>query len=494
MLSRMLPGHPRPRALLSLATLVPLLLAPLALSLAPLSGVAHAAERAVAGGRLDWGIRSSFQSYVTGPIAGGSWTLSGGAATVGQSQFRFHSASGDYDPETGALTAGYSGGVRFVGHQQDDGSYELDLTISNPTVSVAGSSGTLYADMRSKARGSGEITESTQVPLATLDLTGVDLRGGTRIAVSAIPATLTAEGATAFAGYYQAGDALDPVTLTADTEDPAPAPTDPEPEEPTEEPAEPSDDEGEFADAVVDWGVRRTFREYVTGEIAAGGWTLTDGAQDGGALFRFPAGRGTADPEAGTLQAEFDGAVTFTGTDLDLTLGGVTVSVADGTGTLAADITASDQAQEEDLPLVTFAAEPERLAPRDGLILLSEVPAQLTEEGAAAFGGLYQPGTEMDPITLAVALDPDAELPALPDLGSEPTAAAEPATEEPHADQESVQAEDDDGGTSTRTLFAIVAGLLLALAALAFGILRRNRRAAPQTTTDTTPSEETDPA
>ncbi|MFD5319732.1 HtaA domain-containing protein [Streptomyces sp. NPDC127098] len=497
MLSRMLPGHPRPRALLSLATLLPLALPVLlALSLAPLSGVAHAAERAVAGGRLDWGIRSSFQSYVTGPIAGGSWTLSGGAATVGQSQFRFHSASGDYDPETGALTAGYSGGVRFVGHQQDDGSYELDLTISNPTVSVAGSSGTLYADMRGKARGSGEITESTQVPLAALDLTGVDLRGGTRIAVSAIPATLTAEGATAFAGYYQAGEALDPVTLTADTEDPEPAATEtePEPEETGEEQDQPAEGTGEFADAVVDWGVRRTFREYVTGEIAAGGWTLTDGAQDGGALFRFPAGRGTADPEAGTLQAEFDGAVTFTGTDLDLTLGGVTVSVADGTGTLAADVTASEQGQEEDLPLVTFAAEPERLAPRDGLILLTEVPAQLTEQGAAAFGGLYRPGTEMDPITLAVALDPDAELPALPDLGSEPTAAAEPATGEPYADEESVQAEDIDRGASALTLFAIVAGLLLALAALAFGILRRNRRAGPKTTTDTTPSEETDPA
>nr|WP_243744970.1 HtaA domain-containing protein [Streptomyces hainanensis] len=473
--------------------------------LAPFAGVAQAAERAVAGGRLDWGIRSSFQSYVTGPIAQGSWTLSGGAATVGQSEFRFHSARGDYDQDSGALTASYSGGVRFVGHQQEDGAYELDLTISNPTVSVSGSSGTLYADMRSKARGSGEITESTQVPLAALDLTGVDLRGGTQIAVSGIPATLTAEGATAFAGYYQAGDALDPVSLTADTEDPEPAPSEPSPDaseespEPTEQDGNADENAGEFVDAAVDWGVRRTFREYVTGEIAAGGWELADGAQDGGALFRFPAGQGTADPEAGTVDAEFTGAVTFTGTDLDLTIGGVTVSVADGTGTLVADVTAGDEETRADLPLVTFAAAPDQLAPRDGLILLQEVPAQLTEEGAATFGDLYQPGTEMDPITLAVALDADAQLPALPDLGSEPAAAAEPETA-PSPDEESFQADETDGGAPNLAPFAIGAGLLLVLAALAFGVLRRNRRnrrARPQppspTTTDT-PSEETDPA
>ncbi|MGW7556183.1 HtaA domain-containing protein, partial [Streptomyces rimosus] len=67
---------------------------------------AQAAARTVAGGRLDWGIKSSFQSYVTGPIAHGSWSLAGGAATVGDSRFRFHSATGGYDPDSGALTAG----------------------------------------------------------------------------------------------------------------------------------------------------------------------------------------------------------------------------------------------------------------------------------------------------------------------------------------------------------------------------------------------------
>ncbi|CAM5227605.1 hypothetical protein SCALM49S_06124 [Streptomyces californicus] len=74
----------------SIRALAVALLAVLLGALLP-AATAQAASRTVQGGRLDWGIKSSFQSYVTGPIAGGSWSLTGGAATVGGSQFRFHS-------------------------------------------------------------------------------------------------------------------------------------------------------------------------------------------------------------------------------------------------------------------------------------------------------------------------------------------------------------------------------------------------------------------
>ncbi|MDT0344581.1 HtaA domain-containing protein [Streptomyces litchfieldiae] len=485
----MLPRKPHLRARVSFVTAFPAAL--LAVLLAMLPGTAHAAERTVAGGRLDWGVKSSFQSYVTGPIANGGWSLTGGAATVGESQFRFHTARGTYDPDSGAFRAGYSGGVHFTGHRQENGEHELDLTISNPTVAIDGASGALFADVRSKERGTGEITEAAHVPLADLDLTGVDLRGGTAIHITTIPATLTTEGATAFAGYYQAGDALDPVTLTADTEEPpAPdsTPADDGTGDPTDEPSEEPAGDGEFTDAIVDWGVRRTFREYVTGSIAQGAWELTDGAQDGGALFRFPAGRGTLDAEAGTLEAAFTGGVHFTGTDLDLALGNVTVTVADGTGTLTADVTTAGTT-ERDQPLITFPAA--ELAPEDGLVLLQEVPAELTEEGAAAFGGFYQPGIAMDPVTLAVATDPAAELPALPDLGSEPTAQESPEPPAAGADASpSAAADDEDAGStgSTTALIATGTGAVLALAAAAYLILRRNRRATHPETPEETPA------
>jgi hypothetical protein len=38
----------------------------------------------VRGGRLDWGVKSSFQSYVTGPVAKGGFKLKNGAATAGR--------------------------------------------------------------------------------------------------------------------------------------------------------------------------------------------------------------------------------------------------------------------------------------------------------------------------------------------------------------------------------------------------------------------------
>ncbi|MFF3264691.1 HtaA domain-containing protein [Streptomyces sp. NPDC002932] len=429
---------------------------------------AQAASRTVQGGRLDWGIKSSFQSYVTGPIAHGSWNLTGGAATVGGSQFRFHSATGSYDPATGAFTSGFSGGVHFTGHKKPDGSNELDLTISRPTVRIQGGSGTLYADMVSKDRGTGRVTSAAQVPLATLGLSGIDMRGGsTPVALNNVPATLTSQGAKSFAGYYTAGTPLDPVSLSVDTSAPAGKPAGS---------AKPKETAGRIEDGAVDWGVRRTFREYVTGSIGQGEWTLAGGAQDGGALFRFPKGQGTYDAKERTLAAAFTGSVRFTGADgLDLTLSRFAVDLKAGRGTLSADVRTKDGTRKA-APLITFTAED--FAPKDGLAVLTEAPAKLTADGAKAFGSLYRAGTAMDPVSLAVALDAEAKLPALPDLGSDPAPAAQPSdTPGPKTTAATASvASAADKGSSTG--FYLALGAAAVLAAAAGGVLflvRRNR-------------------
>ncbi|MFI6551983.1 HtaA domain-containing protein [Streptomyces griseus] len=450
------------------------------------AATAQAASRTVQGGRLDWGIKSSFQSYVTGPIANGSWNLTGGAATAGGSQFRFHSATGSYDPDTGAFSSGFSGGVHFTGHTKADGTNELDLTISRPTVRINGGSGTLFADMVSKERGTGKVSNRSQVPLARLGLGGIDMKGGsTPVALTDIPTTLTAEGASAFAGYYTEGTPLDPVSLSVDTKgaaEPKPsAPDEKKDEGEKKDKAEKKDKEkaGRFEDAAVDWGVRRTFREYVTGSIGQGKWTLADGAQDGGALFRFPQGKGTYDAEKQTLDADFSGSIRFTGAhDLDLRFAAVTVAVAKGEGTLSADVT-SEGRTTKGVPIVTFAAED--FAPEEGLATLTEAPATLTADGAKAFGSMYKAGTAMDPVSLAVAVDEKAQLPALPDLGSEPTATAEPtkkASAEPSAEPVAAAS---DSGPDTGTYAAIGGGVLLLVAAGAafFALRRRGAQPAP---------------
>lgn len=443
---------------------------------------AQAADRAVQGGRLDWGIKSSFQSYVTGPIAQGNWNLTGGAATVGGSQFRFHSAQGSYDPASGAFTAGFTGGVRFLGHRRSDGTHELDLTISRPRVRIEGGRGTLHADMASKAKGSGQVTSSSQVPLASLDLSGIDMRGGgSPISLTNVPATLTSQGARAFAGYYTAGTPLDPISLTVDVQAAAEPTATPSAEPSATASATASAAPGGFRDGAVDWGVRRTFREYVTGSIAQGRWTLSAGAQDGGALFRFPSGKGTYDPKKQTLDADFAGSVRFTGTHIDLALGAVSVRVTGGRGTLSADVTSAGRT-EKAVPLITFTARD--FAPKNGLAVLTEAPATLTEGGAKAFGGMYKAGTEMDPVSLAVAVDAKAQLPALPDLGSDakPSApatasASGPAAASASADPAKAAASKDSSATTT--YIALGAGVLLAAAIAVYVVVRRRRTATP---------------
>ncbi|MFF5781413.1 HtaA domain-containing protein [Streptomyces virginiae] len=429
----------------------------------------------VQGGRLDWGIKSSFQSYVTGPVAKGGFKLKSGAATVGGSLFRFHSAAGSYDPDSGAFEASYSGGVTFQGHQKPDGVYELDMTISRPTVKISGGKGTLYVDVSSKAKDSGAVTDQSQVAFASLGVGGINMKGGASpLSLTNLPATLTAEGAKAFAGYYGAGTRLDPVSLSADVKS-APA-AEPAPSATTAKPsttAQTSQAPGSFADAAVDWGVRRTFREYVTGSIGQGKWTLAEGAQDGGALFRFPQGKGSFDGAKGTLDAAFAGTVQFTGAHLDLTLGKMSVKVENGKGVLSADVTTGGRTKNA-VPLVEFDAK--ALKTEGKLATLTEAPATLTEGGSQAFNSMYKAGTEMDPVSLAVALDATAQLPALPDLGS--TASPAPASASPSAEPAPAVAAKATESSNTGLFVALAVAVLLLAGGGTFLVVRGRRTAA----------------
>ncbi|KQV24210.1 MULTISPECIES: HtaA domain-containing protein [unclassified Kitasatospora] len=450
---------------------------------------ALAAPGTVSGGRLDWGLKQSFLTYVTGPIAKGSWGLTGGAATVGGNTFRFHSATGTYDPASGALTAAFSGGVTFKGHEAN-GSYGLDLKLSRFALKAGGSGAGLYADVSSKAKDTGVVTSATQAKLVDLGLDGIDLRSrsGT-LTLSNVPTTMTASGAVAFGNFYPAGTPLDPLTVSVDVKAAAaPSPSAPPttvqattpPPAATDTPsASPAATRTEFAKGALDWGVRRTFRDYVTGTIAKGDWQLTDGAADGGAFFRWTPAKGSYDPATGELTAAFTGAVRFRGMKtgdaygLDLSLTNPVVKVTGGKGTLLADVAgkAADGAAQQlpAVPLGTFDAA--ALKPEGGLLKAAELPLLLTEDGARAFGGLYPAGTAMDPLSFAVALDPAAALPPLPDLGSAPTAtpAAAPVSPVPVAVV-------TGQGSSPWPWIAGGGGVLAAGTAVAVTLLVRRRR------------------
>lgn len=160
----------------------------------------------VGGGTLSWGVKASFRTYVTGPIASGSISTSGVSQSDGA--FVWGGGSGAFNEADGKGRVSYSGTVSFTGHGG-----QLDLRISNPRVQVTGSgSGTLIADITSKGLNAPDVAKNGVV-IATLALPASSTSNGA-IAWSGASATLTAAGAEAFGGFYQAGTAMDPVSFT----------------------------------------------------------------------------------------------------------------------------------------------------------------------------------------------------------------------------------------------------------------------------------------
>ena len=160
----------------------------------------------VQGATLNWGVKSSFRSYLKSALANGGWSLSG----VGESAngFSFGSGTGTYASASRTGTVGYPGTISFSGH---DGT--LNLTLSGIRIQQTGpSSGVLIATVDSSDLDGNKQSHGS-VQFATLDLSGVSVTSQA-VSVSGAPATLTAAGAAAFAGFYEAGAALDPVSFT----------------------------------------------------------------------------------------------------------------------------------------------------------------------------------------------------------------------------------------------------------------------------------------
>jgi hypothetical protein len=189
--------------------------------------VTEAAEgpQHVVDGDLDWGVRQSFRTYITGPIAHGAIAVEDGAVTDEDGTFGFPATDGTVDGD--AIEAAFGGAVHFTGHVgmgTPAGVPALDVRVSDIRVAVDGQSGTLVADVVSRGLSSGSLVTYDDVELATLDLSAVSpapVEGGLRWAD--VPATLTEEGVPAFADFYPAGSALDPLTVTlvlSDEEEP----------------------------------------------------------------------------------------------------------------------------------------------------------------------------------------------------------------------------------------------------------------------------------
>lgn len=267
-----------------------------------------------ADGMLEWGVKKSFRSYVVGPISHGKITVQKPATQNStKTVYKYPQATGGtWNGSTG--TVQYAGNVNFYGH---DGAMNVDL--ANPVISVkSGTKAELVVKHKKK-----------NIVLAAIDLGSAKrtaLKGGA-VNFAGAKATLSKAGAEEYfayegpegiGGFYQPGDALDPITFTigkpTETNIVDPGPKDPvNPKNPTEKPVGPVATGTGQAAGSLRWGVSTAFANYVTGPIAKGDVT-TSGVGNSEGVYLFPqvdGGSWNAATQTGSVQ--YSGVVTFTG-------------------------------------------------------------------------------------------------------------------------------------------------------------------------------------
>lgn len=159
----------------------------------------------ISNAKAAWGVKKSFQSYITGSIAKGSWSLSGVNHSGGQ--FHFNGQSGAVDAATKSGTIAFGGGIKFSGHHGI-----LNLQITNLEIQFAGNSGSLVANVISSDT-SGKVTNFGRVALANLSFNSLNVSDSQASGTANV--ALTDAGAKAFAGFYEPGTALDPLQFSA---------------------------------------------------------------------------------------------------------------------------------------------------------------------------------------------------------------------------------------------------------------------------------------
>ncbi|MFG2296539.1 HtaA domain-containing protein [Streptomyces sp. NPDC048603] len=404
-----------------------------------LPGAAAAAERPatplqITGGTLDWGVKASYRAYVTG-MAAGTITVADGAQRNADGTFRFGSATGQYDPATHVVKAAFKGSVTFFSPAPPTG-HGFEVRLSDFRID----SGTRQVTADVTKGGA----TAQDVPLATAAFTGPDMTG--------LATTLTKQAADSLGSATYENKPGDPLTAKLQFAQPSPKPTGssgttpsptstksptkaptptgaptktPSPtktQSPTKTPTPPRT--GSPAPAgpqklvagKATWGMKESFRSYV--QNAGGTVTPAGGAVRNGELFDFTLGKGDLDTKNKKLNASFNGSLRFlyAAHGIDMTFGNPRVQASGKTGTLLLDVRTASGTKTA-LPFATLDLSKADYRAVNGVLALNGVPAAFTAAGAAVFangttGSMYREGQAIDPLTLSVAVDKGAALPA----------------------------------------------------------------------------------
>lgn len=262
-------------------------------------------RREITSGTVDWGVKTSFRNYISGPIAHGQITTTGGVTANTDGTYAFPVVDGEWDPR-GTSTVNLGGSVRFTGHDSGTGP-QLDLTITEPRVVLGTDAATLVADVTSRGLSSGQTATYDDVVLADLDTDGRVQAVDDTLSLSSVPATLTAAGVPAFADFYPAATALDPLSGSVRLGDVVEEPGTPEEPVTTTTTVLVAGATPYGQGAAVRVAVSADGRQPVNGtaQLSAAGRTWTAPVVDGRASSATPAG---IVPGSYAVQARFLGA------------------------------------------------------------------------------------------------------------------------------------------------------------------------------------------
>lgn len=171
------------------------------------------------------------------------------------------------------------------------------------------------------------------------------------------------------------------------------------------------------ADGTLTWGVKESFRSYISGTIAKGGWETTDGATYETPAFTWSNGQGEVDA-TGSGEIDFAGAVTFTGHDglLRTTFANPTIVFDGGQSQLLIDISGVSMEDalagntdavvtQTQVPLVALGVDAASLPFGEaGQVAAADVTTTVTPEGYAAFSN-YEEGSAMDPLAFSAQVE-----------------------------------------------------------------------------------------
>jgi hypothetical protein len=422
---------------------------------------------------VGWGLKKSFRSYLTGPIAGGHWDLDGvgfaGSQGGDDGAFQFSADPSAVKVSGGDADIPLRGSVHLTGHLG-----ALDITYTNMSVKVRGTTAQFIADYRSNTVSSFTAGASVtgaktgaQVPIAQFTLDQPVSGGSVNLTG---PGFITEDGNQSLGGQYGEGNnEADPINIALDTSGDcsgggleglqsagaassggaaasgdvstgtpdlglsrAPRVVGASPSTTTgagagsADTCDASDGDRKVVEDRMGWGIKESFRSYIRGSIAKGDWTPTGGAVYSEGNFVFSGSDGSVKVSDGSVTSgtlKFGGSVLFTGHEgvLRTTISDPEIRIDGGTGTLVANVQSNDTSgNPQDFGRIAVADLGIEGASVKDDIVDGSASASLSSDGATALAGFYEPGSALDPVSFRAALSSGCDSSSTASLGDKP--------------------------------------------------------------------------